>query len=165
VPAGVLAFVVIVSVAVLAVVADGLKVAVAFGGRFDVESATDPFQFERVIVTVEVIVPCATVCADGLTDSVKFAAFWLTTTNVSVVELLSDPLVPVTVGLYVPAVGCPPPIVNVAVRVVVPAGTTTVAPEVVVLPTVQVALVPFGSAPAVSVTAEPKPFEGLIEMT
>jgi hypothetical protein len=118
-----------------------------------------------VIETVEPINPWATVWAAGLTDSEKFAAFCFWTTNVSVVECVSEPLVPITVGLYVPAGGCPPPIISVAVRVPEPAGTVTAVPEVVVVPIAQLAEVPFGRLPAVSVTAPVNPLDAEIETT
>jgi hypothetical protein len=162
----VLELVVTVRVADEPVVELGLTLALAPDGTpVTAPNVTDPLQLERVIETVDVVVPWASVCVDGLTDIVKFAAFWFTTANVSVVEWVRAPLVPVTVGLYVPAVGCPPPIVRLAVRVPEPLGTVTDAPDVVVPPTLQLAEVPFGRLPAVSVTAPLKPFDGTIDTT
>ena len=77
------------------------------------------------------------------------AAFWERTTSVADVACDSDPLFAVTLGVYVAAFGCPPPMVNVAATPCDPAGTLTVAeaPTVVDPPTVQLADVPLEGSP------------------
>lgn len=81
----------------------GVSVAVAPAGSGDtagVGKLTAAVVLTRVIETAELVAaPCATACADGLTDSPKFAAFWLTTASVSVAVCVSDPLLAETVGL------------------------------------------------------------------
>jgi hypothetical protein len=98
-PGGVLEVVVIVRVAAEPIVDVGLTDADAPEGTFKTEpKVTCPDHSLRVIETVEVIVPWAMVCADGLTESVKVAAFCLTTMSVSVTVCDRDALVAVIVG-------------------------------------------------------------------
>jgi hypothetical protein len=125
---------------------------------------TAPVQSVRVSEIVELVdAPWTSVWADGLTESPKFATFCPITTRLVDADRDSEPLVAVTVGVYVAAFGCPPPMVSVAEVPLEPAGTgtCTVEPDEVVVPTVQAAEVPFGRLPAFSVTVPANPFDGL----
>jgi hypothetical protein len=146
----------------------GLKLAVApDGSPGTAPSVTGPDQFERVTVTVAVVEPPGLVDrVDGLTDSLKFGALLLCTDTVTVAWCVTVPLVAAIAGEYVldgvlPVVAS----VNVAVRVLGPAGTVPVAPEVVVAPAAQLDVEPGGRFPAVSVTAAVNPFDGVIDTT
>jgi hypothetical protein len=159
---------VIVAVGCVAGTGFGLKLAVAPDGSPGTgPSVTGPDQFERVTVTVAVVEPPGLVdSVDGLSDSLKLGALVRCSDRVTVAVCVTVPLVALIGAEYVLG-GLLPVVlkVNVAVRVLDPAGTMTVNPEVVIAPTVQLDVESGGRFPAVSVTAAVNPFDGVIDTT